>query len=89
MAHKWNTPEYKEFAVRYRAFLPEDVVELCADHHEEIHAIYATKLLGTHRYIRGLGWPYVHKLIDRARKLCDAWIKKETPGVQEHIYTAF
>lgn len=89
MSHKARTKEYKEFAARYYLFHPDDVVELCADHHEEIHVLYAEKITSSHAYIRLRGWDHVRLLVNQARKLCDEWLLKETPGVTTREYTYF
>lgn len=87
MAHQSKSKEYKAFAARYYEFHPDDVVEICHDHHEEIHVLYWERITDSHRMIRLGGWPRVRALVTRARKLCDKWLLTETPGTKDRSFT--
>lgn len=87
MAHTNTTPEYIAFKERYYQFHPDDIVEICHDHHEEIHVLYYERIHDSHRAIRVAGWRRVRTLIMRAQKLCDKWLLTETPGVKTRSFT--
>lgn len=88
-ARRRRTQRYKDFRERYRAFLEEDIVRLCHDHHEEVHAEYG-KIIRDHMKaknyepLRRWTWAEAEKLGDALEAFCKWWLKQETPGIKEH-----
>lgn len=80
-AHLKNTREYKNFKLRYEKFRKVDCVELCSEHHAEIHEFYLSEILEwaqEHGACRTWSWRRAELLMTTLRKLCDDWLWSKT-----------
>jgi hypothetical protein len=74
-----------EWVKRYWSFHHDDIVDLCANHHAEIHLIYDRYIMAHNRkkgYRLDLySYQDAVELRDLLRAVCDEWLKKESKGV--------
>lgn len=81
-----KSKRYKAFLKRYREFHEEDTVELCENHHEEIHFLYGAVIMREirkrkMRKIKTYTWSEAEAVMKVLRDYCDKWVKKETAGM--------
>lgn len=91
-----HTAKYFKFAQRYLSFHHEDCIEVCGDHHEEIHTIYWNKIdlwimqsQKLYKPFEHWSWRDAESLMKHLRKVCDEWATKPTPGIKSRRYTTF
>lgn len=83
---KRKQKRYKAMKRRYKAFRPKDTVEICENHHEEIHELYnhiiaaEVRRLGW-RPTKAWTWEEADDLMKKLRAYCDDWLKRTTPGL--------
>lgn len=85
--HKRKTLRYKRFRERYYAYHPDDVVNICTWHHEEIsrinYALISARVRDNfHTPCSAWTWEHAFQLIAELRTLCAEWLTKETPGIE-------
>lgn len=89
---KYREQTYKDFVARYYKFLPEDVVDLCAEHHLEIHVLYdkiiQQDLQLTKKKLRDYSWAEAESLMSKLGRRCGVWLKTETRGQKTGRRTA-
>jgi hypothetical protein len=89
-AHRASEPRWQEFVARYHEFREADIVRLCAPHHAEIHARYDRVIsddvarVGLPLYL--YSWAQAERLMDKLRSACEAWLLRETPGIDSDEY---
>jgi hypothetical protein len=85
----WYTSEkrwYKAFCKRYAMFRVEDIVNICGDHHEEIHEIYNNEMLRWQKdkklpwFTRDTTRAQAKAFMKRCEEICNEWLKVQTPG---------
>lgn len=87
-AHKAKTKTFRDYEARYFRFEAKDVVELCNDHHEEIHQIYIgiINIWCQNKRDKPLwkySWKEAEELMSELRKVCKKWLKSTSPGVKK------
>jgi hypothetical protein len=97
LRHLYFAPTHKqrylEFHKRYHSYLPEDIVKICGDHHEEIHHLINEKdcdWMVEHNCIKVFGaftWEQAMQLVEARRGWTDAWLKERTPGLRTRKFT--
>lgn len=93
--HRKDEAVYQDFVTRYHQFIQCCLVQVCGDHHEEIHELYWKEIyrwIDTHKPYHGdwfEEWTYdeANRLMDHLRGVCDDWIKRPTPGRKRRKYT--
>ena len=89
-AHRRGEPRWEAFVLRYHEFRSEDVVNICAAHHAEIHAIYdkiiAEDTAGTGLRLYLYSWKQANVLMEKMRLACAEWLLQATPGLDSDIY---
>ena len=85
-AHKHRTSRFKIFSERYESFHPDDCVEICDEHHEEIHSIYIGIIRvwaqNNGKSFWQYSWKEAEELMAELRKVCDKWLTTKTPGLK-------
>lgn len=84
--HKRRTARFKTFVERYESFLPSDCVEICNEHHEEIHSIYIGIIQVWMRNKKSkplwsYTWKEAEEMMAELRKVCEKWLTAKTPGL--------
>lgn len=91
----WGGRKYRNFVRRYLEFRSEDCVDVCGDHHEEIHFIIYegdAEWMGSNGCIKAFGsfsWKEAQALIEFRRTITDAWLQVKTPGRKEREFTRY
>lgn len=90
--HRWmgsKDPNKKKFVKRYWEFRKSDVVLLCPRHHAEVHLDLDVEILeylkGQKKSLELFNYEDAMKLVRRLRKYSDAWLQRETPGVDPKL----
>lgn len=98
-AHEWmwvkileriKSPRFKSFRDRYFEFRKEDVVNICEEHHKEIHFLYNV-LIQCHKSKCGVGfnaytWDQALDLMRLLREFCAVWLTIFTPRANANVY---
>lgn len=86
---------FSRLYIRYHAFLSEDIVDICGDHHEEIHVLIDDKdvdWMWDNNCIKAF-WRFTpteaEALMTARRGWTDAWLKERTPGTKTRRYTQY
>ena len=84
---KRKQKRYKALVKRYKEFRPYDTVEICENHHEEIHELYGAVIMREikkrgFRSVRDWTWKEAEAVMEVLRAYCDAWAKRTTPGMR-------
>lgn len=83
--HKKKSQTFQGFKAVYKMFRKDDVVDLCINHHEEIHQLYLPVIrewAAQRGPCKDWTWQQAYELIAFLRVCCDNWLKVETPGVE-------
>lgn len=86
---------YRALHRRYKAFVPEDLVDICGDHHEEIHNLIDRNDLDwmvENDCIQAFSRftpEQADKLMKARQGWTDTWLKEQTPGIKTRKYTQF
>jgi hypothetical protein len=76
---------YRALQRRYQAFHPDDTVEICDLHHEEIHVLYGTlieKAIAARGFLAVSLWSWgeADDLMKHLTLHCNTWLTEVTPG---------
>lgn len=93
MVRRAGQARWIDFCYRYHLFLPEDTVEICTDHHAEIHRIYddiiQVDIRRVGRPLSKYSWSQAETLMKKLRAACQRWLKIQTPGIDPNEYAAY
>lgn len=85
---RWTPEDSKQkraWIERYWKFNPRDIVDLCANHHAEIHLIYDRVIMNDNKLrakrLDNYTFREAMALRSKLRKVCDRWLERETRGV--------
>lgn len=84
---------YVSFVRRYDEFRKEDVVDVCLDHHEEIHLLIEEHDIEWQfendciKSYASFSWTEAEALIASRRAVTDLWLIAKTPGVKTRRLT--
>lgn len=87
--------KWRLFCRRYHEFNIIDVIEICGDHHEEIHELLwdaDADWMGENGCIkafRDFSWEEAEKLMVFRRTLTDLWLANKTPGSTNRRFTNY
>lgn len=87
--------KYRDLLRRYREFRAEDCVDVCGDHHEEIHYIIwnaDAEWMGVNGCIQAFhdfSWKQAEALIEHRRTITDGWLTIKTSGMKERKFTNY
>lgn len=84
---------YAEFCRIYHSFRSRDTVQICGDHHEEVHDLLEAFDLdwmvenNCIKAFRNFTWDEATALIKARQAFTDAWLKERTPGIKLRRFT--
>lgn len=87
--------KYRNLVRRYKEFREEDCVDVCGDHHEEIHFIIwhaDAEWMGENGCIQAFAafsWKEAEALIAHRRTITDGWLKIPTKGMKQRKFTRY
>lgn len=97
LRHLYYDPKYRkpylEYCKRYHLYLPQDIVKVCGNHHEEIHVLINDNdcdwMVDNDciKVFAGFTWEEAMRLVEARRGWTDEWLKQETPGVRARKFT--